>query len=122
MKAQCLLGLFLLLWMGSRVYAEDTTSLFLQDLITTFDLVSPTIVYDADEEAPEICYTKEWVLCLPHFSNKTDKGNNERNTTGSNNGIQIHSSITLFSIPLIFIPYVLCDTIILNNPIDISNL
>ena len=80
MKIVRLLGLFLP-WMGLRVDGEDTTSLFLQDLITTFGLVSPTIVYNADEEAPEICYTNEWVLCLPHFSNETDKGNNQENTT-----------------------------------------
>ena len=40
-----------------------------------------TIVYNAHEEAPEICYTNEWVLCLPHFSNETDEGNNQENTT-----------------------------------------
>ena len=81
MKIDHLLCLFLLLWMGLRVDGEDTTSLFLQDLITSFGLVSPTIVYNADEEAPEICYTNQWVLCLPHFSSETDKGNNQENTT-----------------------------------------
>ena len=33
--------------------------------MTTFRLTSPTILYDKDEEAPEICYTEQWVLCLP---------------------------------------------------------
>ena len=80
MKIVRLLGLFLP-WMGLRVDGEDTTSLFLQDLITTFGLVSPTIVYNADEEAPEICYTNQWVLCLPLFSNETDQGNNQGKTT-----------------------------------------
>ena len=90
MEVQRLLGLFLLLWMGVGVDGEDTISFFLQDLITTFGLVSPTIVYDADEEAPEICYANEWVLCLPHFSNEIDKGNNERSSTVSNGGMQIY--------------------------------
>ena len=80
MKIVRLLGLFLP-WMGLRVDGEDTTSLFLQDLITTFGLTTPTIVYNADEEAPEICYINEWLLCLPHFSNETNKGSNQENTT-----------------------------------------
>ena len=85
MDLQRLLGLLLLLWMGVGVDGEDTISFFLQDVITTFRLVSPTIVYNADEEAPEICYTNQWLLCLPHFSNETNKRNNERNSSEPNN-------------------------------------
>ena len=43
---------------------ENNTDMFLQDIITTFRLTSPTIVYNKDEEAPDICYLAEWVLCL----------------------------------------------------------
>ena len=56
--------LFLLLWMGLRVNGEETLSLFIDDILSTFKLKAPTIIYDGDEP-PVICYTKWWVLCLP---------------------------------------------------------
>ena len=56
-------GLFLLLWMGLRVNGEETLSLFIDDILSTFKLKAPTIIYDGDEP-PVICYTKWWVLCL----------------------------------------------------------
>ena len=43
---------------------ENNTNMFLLDIITTFRLTSPTIVYNEDEEAPDICYSAKWVLCL----------------------------------------------------------
>ena len=49
---------------GPGARGEDNTNLFLQDIITTFRLTSPTIVYNKHEEAPDICYSAEWVLCL----------------------------------------------------------
>ena len=58
------LGIFLLLWMDTSVNGEEKLDVFLRDIIDTFRLTSPTIVYDSDEEAPEICYTDPWVLCL----------------------------------------------------------
>ena len=68
MKMWWLLGplllLLLLLWTAiERVNGEITPGSFLRDLIATFRLTSPTIVYDTDEP-PEICYTDQWLLCL----------------------------------------------------------
>ena len=50
--------------MDTSVNGEEKLDVFLRDIIDTFRLTSPTIVYDSDEEAPEICYTDPWVLCL----------------------------------------------------------
>ena len=41
---------------------------FTRDLIDTFNMNLPTIVYDSGAEAPEICYTRDSVLCLPSES------------------------------------------------------
>ena len=57
-----LIGL-LLFWMDLGVNGEDTISSFIRDMMATFQLNSPTIMYGGDE-APEICYTDQWVLCL----------------------------------------------------------
>ena len=85
MSMERLLGLFLLLWMGLMVEADrETTSMFMRDIITTFQLTSPTILYDRDEEAPEICYTGQWVLCLPiinHESKESEKEASVATTT-----------------------------------------
>ena len=72
MKLRGLLSLFLLLWMSLVVDGEETISNFIRDAMTTFKLTSPTIVYDANEEPPEICYTKEWVLCLSSPNHKSE--------------------------------------------------
>ena len=58
-----LLGIFLLLWMDLRVTGEKLRNSFIQDIISTFQLTSATILYDSDE-APEICYAGLRVLCL----------------------------------------------------------
>ena len=59
------LGLLLLLWMGLAANGEDMMSHFIGDMIDTYHLLRPTIVYDRNEETPDICYTRQWVLCLP---------------------------------------------------------
>ena len=38
---------------------------FIGEVIDSYHLNNPAIVYDSNEEAPEICYTRPWVLCLP---------------------------------------------------------
>ena len=45
---------------------------FVEAIINTFRLISPTIIFY--EEAPDICLTKSWVLCLSNFegSNRTE--------------------------------------------------
>ena len=64
MKIGRLLGLFLLLGTEFEwVCGEEAISSFIEDVMDTFRLKSPTIVYDSDE-APELCYRKTWVLCL----------------------------------------------------------
>ena len=56
-------GILLLLWMFSNVIqCDDNVNGFIRDVISTFGLISPTIIYH--ENAPEICFTNQWVLCL----------------------------------------------------------
>ena len=85
MKIGRLLGLFLLLWMDlKKVTGEERISSFVRDVMATFRLTSPTIVYDSDE-APEICYTDQWVLCMSSESSgdqETDP--NEATEDGKN--------------------------------------
>ena len=50
--------------MGLKARGKTNTNVFLQDIITTFRLTSPTILYNKDEESPAICHSAEWVLCL----------------------------------------------------------
>ena len=57
-------SLVFLLWMGQEANGEDTLNIFLKDMISKFSLTSPTIVYNSDEEAPDICYTEKWVSCV----------------------------------------------------------
>ena len=64
MKIGRLLGLFLLLWMGLIANGEETMSTFISDILSTFRLGAPTIIYEGDE-APEVCYANQGVLCLP---------------------------------------------------------
>ena len=53
-----------IVFMGLRAGGENNVNVFLQDIITTFKLTSPTIVYNKDEETPDICHSAKWVLCL----------------------------------------------------------
>ena len=64
MKSWNFLGLSLILVMHFEVAnGEDTISAFIRDVMITFQLNSPTIIYGG-EEAPEICYSDQWVHCL----------------------------------------------------------
>ena len=67
-----LLGIFLLLWMGLKVNGQEQMDVFINDLIVTFQLNSPTILYDNDDEIPEICYASQWVLCLSSNQHERD--------------------------------------------------
>ena len=51
---------FLMLPYGMK--CEDNMNGFISDLILSFRLTSPTIIYHG--HAPEICFTTPWVLCL----------------------------------------------------------
>ena len=53
-----------IVFVGFGARGENNANGFLQDIITTFRLTSPTILYNKDEEAPDICHSAEWVLCL----------------------------------------------------------
>ena len=61
-----LFSLIFLLWMCASVNGDDTLSTFMGDIITTFRLIAPTVIY-AMEEAPEICLTRQWLLCLANI-------------------------------------------------------
>lgn len=50
--------------MDLRVNGQRTMDFFLNDLVSTFQLTSPTIIYDEEDEIPEICYASQWILCL----------------------------------------------------------
>ena len=67
MGGRRLVGLFLLLWMAATVSGqEDLMNQFVHDIISTFNLTLPTILYDSDEP-PQICYEntpERRVLCL----------------------------------------------------------
>ena len=69
----------LFLVMNCRVNADDIISSFVRDMMATFHLSLPTIVYDGDE-APEICYTDQWVLCVSSQIEKSDDKVVEYNT------------------------------------------
>ena len=58
-----LLGLVLMLWMFQCVNGNDSFNALMGDILSTFGLTSPTILYTGDEE-PKICMTRKWVLCL----------------------------------------------------------
>ena len=58
-----LLGLAFTVCMFQCVNGKDSLNVFISDVISTFGLISPTIVYTS-YEAPEICMTRKWVLCL----------------------------------------------------------
>ena len=60
-----ILWLTVVLLVDIRVNGEETISNLIKDIMTTFRLTSPTIVYNGDESAPEVCHTDQWVLCLP---------------------------------------------------------
>ena len=42
---------------------EETFSTFIEDIMATFQLNFPTIIY-GDEEAPGICFSDHWTHCL----------------------------------------------------------
>ena len=67
MEPRMLFNLFVLLCMCAGIDGNDESETilnsFLEDIITSFQFISPTIIYTTDE-APEICLTKQWLLCL----------------------------------------------------------
>ena len=49
--------------------------IFVKDLVATFKLASPTIIYEGDEEVLELCYTSQWMLCLSTNQHENDTTN-----------------------------------------------
>ena len=45
---------------------------FIQDIVSAFQISSPTIIYDGEEMPPNICYTDQRVLCLPIHESEKD--------------------------------------------------
>ena len=71
MKMKRLAGIFLLLWMSLHIsVGDELMNGFIQDIISTFKLRSPTILFDNDE-VPQICYKDQRVLCL--MTNEKDQ-------------------------------------------------
>ena len=61
---------FLLLYcMFFSVTGDDIVNQFIIDTISAFGFTSPTILYDGD--MPEICFTRQWVLCLDYEYEQT---------------------------------------------------
>ena len=57
------IGFLLLFFMlPNMVKCDDNTNNFIADLMSSFSLKTPTLIYHGD--APEICYTHHSVLCL----------------------------------------------------------
>lgn len=52
-----------LMGLSSGAKGGKIANMFLQDIITTFRLTSAIIVYNKDEEAPDICYSAELNGC-----------------------------------------------------------
>ena len=67
MKMARMLGILTLLWIDPVVNGEEQFHIFIRDVLSTFKLRSPTIIYDGDDVAPEICFTEDWTLCLPSY-------------------------------------------------------
>ena len=67
MGTKGLVGPLILLWMALSVSGEgEPMNKFFNDIISTFNLTLPTVLYDSDE-APEICYAntpERRVVCL----------------------------------------------------------
>ena len=68
--------------MDLGVNGQEAMDIFINDLVGTFKLASPTIMYDGDEGAPEICYTSQWTLCLSSKLHESE----QKELTNANNG------------------------------------
>ena len=82
--------------MGTRVSGQETMDVFINDLVATFQLASPTILYDNDDEIPEICYEAQWVLCLSSSQHERDlkelQDNPKSNRESGNEGVHIYKT------------------------------
>ena len=87
-----LLGLLLLLWIDLWVNGEEELDVFINDIAATFQLSSPTIIFDG-EDVPEVCYTSPWLLCLPSNQPEIDlkelPNNPESYRESQNDGMHI---------------------------------
>ena len=66
---RALLAFLLLYCMLLSVTGDDTVNQFITDTISAFGFTSPTILYDGD--MPEICLTRQCVLCLNYEYEQT---------------------------------------------------
>ena len=62
-SSKAILGLTFMLLTCQAVNCDELLDAFIGDIISSFGLISPTLVY-ASDEAPDICRTYIWVLCL----------------------------------------------------------
>ena len=66
-------GLVFLLYMFQYVSGDECDNAFLNEILSTFKLIAPTILYDSQQsdKIPEICRNHQWALCL----DQTDEQN-----------------------------------------------
>ena len=66
-------GLVFLLYMFQYVSGDKWDNAFLNEILSTFKLTAPTILYDSQQsdKIPEICRNHQWALCL----DQTDEQN-----------------------------------------------
>ena len=68
---------------------QNVVDNFVRDILKTYRSRSPTIIFD--EDAPEICWTQNWVLCL---SNGPDKEGNEELEVFIGDAVPNHTNAT----------------------------
>ena len=54
----------------SSVHGRDEINGFITDIISMLQLTSPTIIYHG--HVPEICETRQWMLCLDHNNDPSE--------------------------------------------------
>ena len=64
-----LFKLVMLIWICPGIQATETLDNFIEDLIASWKLISPTIIILHDALLPEYCLRHNWVLCLQNDMN-----------------------------------------------------
>ena len=81
-----LLGIFPGFHCNNITDGEDVENAFLKDIIFTFKLLSPSIIFQ--EAAPDACMTGKWMLCLSNFQSSSIDALAEHLITVHNNSKQ----------------------------------
>ena len=81
-----LLGIFPGFHCNNITDGEDVENAFLKDIISTFKLLSPSIIFQ--EAAPDACMIGKWMLCLSNFQSSSIDALAEHLITVHNNSKQ----------------------------------